>query len=62
MVCLAHSGFVGMSGIRFINQIETTSKLILQYNIKASVLELAGKLKVEVAYISGFAYQRKSKL
>ena len=51
-----------MSGIRFINQIETISKLTLQYNFKASVLELAGKLKVEVAYIDGFVYQRKSKL
>ena len=43
-------------------QIETISKLKSQYNFEASVLELAGKLNVEVAYIDGFVYQNKSKL
>ena len=62
MVNLAHSGFLGMSRIRYINQIETISKLKLQYIFKASVLDLAGNLNVEVAYVDGFVYQRKSKL
>ena len=61
MVYLAHSGFHGTSRIRYINHIETISKLILQYNFKASLLDLAGKVKVEVAFIDGFVYQRKSK-
>ena len=61
MVYLAPSGFLGMSRIRYINQSETISKLIPQYNIEASVLDIAGKLKVEVAYIDGFVYQNKSK-
>ena len=43
-------------------QIEAISKLISQYNFEASVLDIAGKLKVEVAYIDGFVYQNKSKL
>ena len=52
MVFLAHSGFLGISRIRYINQIGTTSRLIFQYIFKASVLDLAGKLKVDVAYIN----------
>ena len=62
MAYLATSGFLGMSRIRYINQIEKISKLILQYNFKASVLDLAGKLNVEVAYIDGFVCESKSKL
>ena len=62
MVYLAASGFFGMSWIRYINQIETISKLISQYNFQASVLDIAGKLKVEFAYTDGFVYQNKSKL
>ena len=62
MVYLAAFGFLGMSWIRYKNQIETLSKLIPQYKFEASVLDIAGKLKVEVAYIDGFVYQNKSKI
>ena len=62
MVYLAPSRFLGRSWIRNKNQIETISKPIPQYKIKASVLDLVGKLKFEVAYRNGFVYQNKSKV